>query len=92
MLQVGLNSMAMVTCSLMLASILRSGKEYVTEDEECKYMEECYRFLDSYERGHCPPAPQRNFAEHWNTRCERDWRFSFHLFSAGMTLGTCCLL
>jgi calcium release-activated calcium channel protein 1 len=83
--QVGLNAQAMVTCSLMHASILRSGKEYVGEEAEAEYMQKCQWFIADYARGYCrpPPAPARTFEEHWNTRCERDWKFAFQLYSAG---------
>lgn len=87
-LQVGLNAQAMVTCSLMHASILRSGKEYVDTEAEAEYILRCQRFIADYARGQyrAPPAPTRTFEEHWNTRCERDWKFAFQLYSAGARL------
>ena len=87
-LQVGLNAQAMVTSSLMHASILRSGKQYVDEEAEAEFMQQCVHFAANFKPGHRPPAPKRTFEQHWRTRCEREWVWAFQLFCAG-TLPSC---
>lgn len=82
-MQVGLNTQAMVATSLLHASILRSGKLYVDEAAEAEYMRQCLTFVTEFHVGMAPPAPRRTFAQHWETRCERDWRWAFQLFSLG---------
>lgn len=74
---------AMVTSSLMHASILSSGKSYVDEEAEAEFMHQCLHFAALYEVGHKPPAPKRTFEQHWATRCEADWRWAFRMFAAG---------
>ena len=74
---------AMVTSSLMHASILSSGKSYVDEEAEAEFLHQCLHFAARYEVGHKPPAPKRTFEQHWTTRCEADWRWAFRMFSAG---------
>jgi len=74
----------MVATSLLHASILRSGKLYVDETAEAEYMRQCLNFVTKFHVGMSPPAPRRTFAQHWETRCERDWRWAFQLFSLGL--------
>ena len=76
---------AMVTSSLMHASILRSGKQYVDEEAEADFLRQCFAFAGNYAPGHRPPAPQRTFAQHWSTRCEAHWGRAFKHFAAGAT-------
>lgn len=87
-MQVGLNTQAMVATSLLHASILRSGKLYVDEAAEAEYMRHCLNFVTKFQVGMDPPAPRRTFAQHWDTRCDRDWRWAFQLFSLGASLRT----
>ena len=37
----------------------------------------------SYQPGARPPAPRRNFQQHWQYACEGEWRKAFLMFSAG---------
>lgn len=60
-LTVGLMVNAMVTSSLMLASILKNGKTYVAEEEEAEFMARCRSFSVHYKPGDRPPAPKRTF-------------------------------
>ena len=83
-MQVGLNAQAMVTSSLMHASILRSGKQYVDEEAEAEFMHQCVQFAARYQPGHRPPAPKRTFEQHWSTRCEAEWGWAFKLFCGGV--------
>jgi hypothetical protein len=78
---------AMVTSSLMHASILSSGKCYVDEEAEAEFLHQCLHYAARYKVGHRPPAPQRTFEQHWSTRCESEWRWAFRIFSAG---AMCC--
>lgn len=80
---VGLELNAVVICSLMLSSIVKVAKTYVTEAEEWEFMEACRAFAADYRPGDRPPAPRRTFAVHWARRCERHWRRAFRLFTAG---------
>lgn len=91
-LTVGLNLNAMVLCSLMLSSILRNGKQYVSDEEESDYLFRCRRFAAFYKPGDRPPVPKRTFAAHWETRCEDDWRLAFRMFSVGVPLFLCNLV
>ncbi|KAG2487571.1 hypothetical protein HYH03_013850 [Edaphochlamys debaryana] len=81
---VGVEIAVVVLCSLMLASILRTGKNYVSEEEEAEFMHRCQVFVSSYTLGARPPAPARTFAAYWAHRCEAEWRTAFRLFSAGI--------
>lgn len=76
----------MVATSLLHASILRSGKLYVDEAAEAEYMRHCLNFVTKFQVGMDPPAPRRTFAQHWDTRCDSDWRWAFQLFSLGAAL------
>ena len=83
-LTVGLMVNAMVTSSLMLASILKNGKTYVAEEEEAEFMARCRSFSVHYKPGDRPPAPKRTFQKHWESRCEDSWQRAFGMFTAGV--------
>ena len=36
-----------------------------------------------YKPGNRPPGPRRTFRNHWDTRCEGEWKRAFYLFSLG---------
>ena len=46
----------------------------------------------SYQPGARPPAPRRNFTQHWQYACEGEWRKAFLMFSAGARKGLLLLL
>ncbi|GLI70048.1 hypothetical protein VaNZ11_014816 [Volvox africanus] len=81
---VGVEVAAVVLCSLMLASIMRVGKMYVSEQEEAEFMHQCHVFVSQYRPGHRPPAPLRTFAAYWAHRCEGEWSTAFRLFTIGV--------
>ena len=76
----------MVSTSLLHASILRSGKLYVNEAAEAEFMQQCLAFVTRFQAGMDPPAPRRTFEKHWDSRCERDWRWAFMLFVSGVLI------
>ncbi|GIL87472.1 hypothetical protein Vretifemale_15453 [Volvox reticuliferus] len=82
--EVGVEVAAVVLCSLMLASIMRVGKMYVSEQEEAEFMHQCHVFVSQYRPGHRPPAPVRTFAAYWAHRCEGEWSTAFRLFTIGV--------
>lgn len=49
--QVALEMGAMVLCSVMLASILRSGKSYLSEAEEAEFMAKAWAYVRHYRWG-----------------------------------------
>jgi len=73
-----------VACSLILASILKTGKRYVSEEEEADFIWRCRAFNLNYVPGSRPPMPHRTFEQHWQHRCEGEWRRSFTLFTLGV--------
>jgi calcium release-activated calcium channel protein 1 len=77
---------SMVLCSFMLSNILRNGKTYVSEDEEAEFLYACRAFALSYKPGDVPPMPRRSFERYWETRCERDWRTAFRMFTYGVPM------
>eukprot|EP00850_Spirogloea_muscicola_P001746 SM000006S19511 [mRNA] locus=s6:1207303:1210332:+ [translate_table: standard] len=78
---VGLMTLSMVTCTLILGSILKNGKNYVNEDAEEDFMFRCKDFVEGYAVGQKPPAPRRTFEAFWDYRCEEDWRRAFSFFT-----------
>eukprot|EP00850_Spirogloea_muscicola_P004645 SM000020S05995 [mRNA] locus=s20:349463:352396:+ [translate_table: standard] len=80
---VGLMTLSMVTCTLILGSILKNGKNYVNEDAEEDFMFRCKDFVAGYAVGQKPPAPRRTFEAFWDYRCEEDWRRAFSFFTWG---------
>ncbi|CAD7703857.1 unnamed protein product [Ostreobium quekettii] len=85
-LTVGLMVNAMVTTSLMHASILKTGKNFVSEEDEAEFIFRCRQFARDYRIGDRPPAPARTFDAHWSQRAEGEWRRAFFMFSAGIPL------
>eukprot|EP00803_Ostreobium_quekettii_P011486 evm.model.scf_2756.1 EVM.evm.TU.scf_2756.1 scf_2756:2942-7407(+) len=83
-LTVGLMINAMVTTSLMHASILKTGKNFVSEEDEAEFIFRCRKFAKDYRMGDRPPAPARSFDAHWMQRAEAEWRRAFFMFSAGI--------
>eukprot|EP00249_Psilotum_nudum_P015658 c25453_g1_i1 orf=189-995(+) len=81
---VGLMTIAMVACTLILGSILKNGKMYVNEEAEEKFMFECHDFVVSYTHGDRPPFPKRTFEKFWENRCEDDWKRAFQFFTWGI--------
>lgn len=83
-LTVGLMINSMVTTSLMHASILKTGKNFVSEEDEAEFIFRCRQFAKEYRLGDRPPAPARSFEAHWTQRAEGEWRRAFFMFSAGI--------
>ncbi|WIA19221.1 hypothetical protein OEZ85_003861 [Tetradesmus obliquus] len=83
-LTVGLETICVIICSLMLVSVFKTGQNYMSEEEEAEFMNRCKAFADSYGWGDRPPAPARSFAMHWAQRCEQSWRRAFLLFGLGI--------
>ncbi|KAJ7556082.1 hypothetical protein O6H91_05G068000 [Diphasiastrum complanatum] len=81
---VGFMTIAMVTCTLILGSILKNGKSYVNEEAEEEFMFNCRAFVESYHLGDRPPFPRRTFEAFWEIRCEGDWRRAFRYFAWGV--------
>ncbi len=83
---VGLMTIAMVTCTLILGSILKNGKLYVNEEAEEEFMFKCKAFVVNYKEGivRRPPFPRLTFETFWSVRCETDWRRAFQLFAVGV--------
>eukprot|EP00873_Tetraselmis_striata_P020878 jgi/Tetstr1/441142/TSEL_029403.t1 len=83
-LTVVLNVNAFVACSLVHASILKSGKKYVSEGQEADFIWKCHQYTAHYTPDMRPPMPGRTFEQHWQQRCESEWRRSFMLFTLGV--------
>lgn len=83
---VGLMTIAMVTCTLILGSILKSGRLYVNEEAEEEFMFRCKAFVGLHGENPQlrPPYPRRTFDAFWRIRCESDWRRAFQLFAWGI--------
>ncbi|CAI5961806.1 unnamed protein product [Closterium sp. NIES-65] len=64
----GLMIVSMVTCALLLGSILKVGKTFVSEREEQEFMAACLRFCALYQRGDRPPHPRKSFEAFWASR------------------------
>eukprot|EP00877_Chromochloris_zofingiensis_P003468 jgi/Chrzof1/13121/Cz07g20190.t1 len=83
-LTISMETICIVICTLMLASITKTGQNYVSEEEEAEFMDKARNFALKYTPGDRPPAPLRSFATHWNQRCENSWRRAFALFGLGI--------
>jgi len=83
---VGMMTVAMVTCTLILGSILKNGKLYVNEEAEEEFMFKCKTFIMNYKEGHAqkPPYPRLTFEAFWSLRCDSHWRRAFQLFAVGV--------
>ncbi|XP_002984461.2 uncharacterized protein LOC9644061 [Selaginella moellendorffii] len=82
----GLMIMSMVTCTLILGSILKIGRTYVNEEAEEEFIFSCLDFCRNYNPGDHPPAPRRTLEAFWYCRCETTWQQAFHSFSFGVSL------
>eukprot|EP00882_Tetradesmus_deserticola_P005990 GHRQ01006307.1.p1 GENE.GHRQ01006307.1~~GHRQ01006307.1.p1 ORF type:complete len:324 (+),score=124.39 GHRQ01006307.1:417-1388(+) len=83
-LTVGLETICVIICSLMLVSVFKTGQSYMSDEEEAEFMQRCRAFAYNYSPGDRPPAPARSFAMHWAQRCEQSWRRAFLLFGLGI--------
>lgn len=48
LLQVGLETLCVIICSLMLVSVFKTGKRYVSDEEEAEFMARCREFIKGY--------------------------------------------
>jgi calcium release-activated calcium channel protein 1 len=46
--QVGLETICVIICSLMLVSVFKTGQNYMSEQEEAEFMERCKMFVNNY--------------------------------------------
>ncbi|KAK9840263.1 hypothetical protein WJX74_006466 [Apatococcus lobatus] len=83
-LVVALSLNSMMICGLIHASIMKTGHDYVSEEQEAEFMASCRDFALRWKAGDRPPRPRRTFQNHWASRCEREWRRGFYLFSASV--------
>lgn len=83
-LTVGFETLCVIICSLMLVSVFKTGKKYVSDEEEAEFMARCRDFIRDYRPGDRPPAPRCSFATHWTQRCEQSWRRAFLAFGLGI--------
>ncbi|KAK9864777.1 hypothetical protein WJX84_005167 [Apatococcus fuscideae] len=81
---VALSLNSMMICGLIHASIMKVGHDYVSEEQEAEFMASCREFALRFQPGDRPPRPRRTFQNHWASRCEREWRRGFYLFSASV--------
>ncbi|KAH8954793.1 hypothetical protein BDL97_08G099700 [Sphagnum fallax] len=80
----GLMTISLVTCTLILGSILKIGKLYVNEDAEEEFIFECHKFCHNFQEGDQPPCPKRTLEAFWEFRCESSWQRAFVCFSFGV--------
>ncbi|KAG0626344.1 hypothetical protein M758_2G120200 [Ceratodon purpureus] len=80
----GLMVISMVTCTLILGSIVKMGRLYVNEVAEEEFMFQCRDFCLNFELGNRPPCPKRTLEAFWELRCEKSWQRAFLCFSFGM--------
>nr|XP_024395451.1 uncharacterized protein LOC112291790 isoform X2 [Physcomitrium patens] len=80
----GLMVISMVTCTLILGSIVKMGKLYVNEVAEEEFIFQCRSFCMNFELGDRPPCPKRTLEAFWELRCEKSWQRAFLCFSFGM--------
>ncbi|GIL87064.1 hypothetical protein Vretifemale_15224 [Volvox reticuliferus] len=93
-LTVGFELNSCVLCTLLLSSVVRIGKSYITEEEEAEYLwrlrcwTACHRETEVRPSIATapppPPAPRRDFQRHWDSRCESLWRTALALFLSGI--------
>lgn len=48
LLQVGLETLCVIICSLMLVSVFKTGKRYVSDEAEAEFMARCRDFIRDY--------------------------------------------
>ncbi|KAK9829265.1 hypothetical protein WJX72_004859 [[Myrmecia] bisecta] len=83
---VALMTVAMAMSGMMTMSIVKSGAQLVAEKEEALFMAQCYEFAAGFRLGDRPPALRRNFRNHWEQRCEGEWRRAFYMFTVGLVV------
>lgn len=44
----GLETLCVIICSLMLVSVFKTGKRYVADEEEAEFMAQCWQFVQDY--------------------------------------------
>ncbi|KAJ7530105.1 hypothetical protein O6H91_15G079300 [Diphasiastrum complanatum] len=88
----GLMIISMVTCTLILGSIMTVGKGYVDNHAEEEFMFDCKSFYQNYQVGDRPPCPVRTLEAFWVTRCESSWQLAFFSFSMGVSFFLVSLL
>jgi hypothetical protein len=66
LLQVGLETLCVIICSLMLVSVFKTGKRYVSDEEEAEFMARCRDFITDYR---C--AQYRHLAGQAARRCNK---------------------
>eukprot|EP00850_Spirogloea_muscicola_P013844 SM000096S24873 [mRNA] locus=s96:211191:213321:- [translate_table: standard] len=81
----GCMAVSLVTCALVLGSILKSGRKYVGEAAEEEFMFRCHQFCETFRAGDRPPAPKRTFESFWDLRCEGAWTLAFYCFNWGVS-------
>lgn len=47
-MQVGFETLCVIICSLMLVSVFKTGKRYVSDEEEAQFMALCRDFIQHY--------------------------------------------
>eukprot|EP00879_Flechtneria_rotunda_P022608 GHRR01023874.1.p1 GENE.GHRR01023874.1~~GHRR01023874.1.p1 ORF type:complete len:168 (+),score=36.21 GHRR01023874.1:469-972(+) len=47
-LTVGLETICVIICSLMLVSVIKTGQSYMSEEEEAVFMDKCRKFIANY--------------------------------------------
>jgi calcium release-activated calcium channel protein 1 len=45
---VGLETLCVIICSLMLVSVFKTGKRYVSDEQEAEFMVRCREFVEHY--------------------------------------------
>lgn len=88
----GLMVISMVTCTLILGSIVKMGKLYVNEVAEEEFMFQCRDFCLTFQLGDRPPCPKRTLEAFWELRCEKSWQRAFLCFSFGVSAFVCSLI
>ena len=58
-LTVGFETVCVIVCTLMLASIYKTGQGYMSEEEEAEFMARADAFVRNYRPGDRPPAANR---------------------------------
>lgn len=88
----GLMVISMVTCTLILGSIVKMGRLYVNEVAEEEFMFQCRDFCMNFRLGDRPPCPKRTLEAFWELRCEKSWQRAFLAFSFGVFAFVCSLI
>lgn len=74
--QEGLMVISMVTCTLILGSIVKMGRLYVNEVAEEEFIFQCRDFCLNFRLGDRPPCPKRTLEAFWELRYCRATRKS----------------